>query len=387
VLPAPPLLSASHQSLAADLESLVERTHRKHKQVHSIALGVESGSGFRWTGAAGIADPRTGSRIGPATPFLIASITKMFTASATMIFEEREQLSLSDSISRFLPAQLISGLHRHGGVEYSASLTVRDLLAQTSGLPDYFLEKPRGGRSVYQALLDDGDREWNLDDVIELTRRQFPAKFVPGSVAAARGSRGRAHYSDTNYKLLGAILERLAGASLPAIFEELFFDPLALRETYLYGTPRAGGSGTQRAAVFHRGRPLHLDRLLSTHGPEGGIVSTLDDLLRFGRAFFHGTLFKRPDTVGRMTRDWNGIFYPLQYGYGVMRFKLPRFLAPFGYSPELIGHSGSSGSFLYRVPELDLCITGTINQMAAPRIPFPLMIKVAQLYRRAVTAG
>ena len=81
-------------------------------------------------------------------------------------------------------------------------------------------------------------------------------------------------------------------------------------------------------------------------------------------------------------RRWNRIFFPLQYGCGLMRFKLPRLLSPFGFSPELVGHSGSSGSFLFYCAEIDLYIAGTLNQMAMPRAPFPLAVKVAQLFRR-----
>jgi D-alanyl-D-alanine carboxypeptidase len=95
-----------------------------------------------------------------------------------------------------------------------------------------------------------------------------------------------------------------------------------------------------------------------------------------------GELFASPTTLAAMQR-WNPIFFPLQYGYGLMRFKLPRLLSPFGFSPELIGHSGSSGSFLYYCPELDLYMAGTINQMALPRVPFPLMLKVARIVERA----
>lgn len=82
-------------------------------------------------------------------------------------------------------------------------------------------------------------------------------------------------------------------------------------------------------------------------------------------------------------QQWNPIFFPLEYGYGLMRFKLPWLLMPFGYSPELIGHSGSSGSFLYYDKAQNLYMAGTINQMTQRNTPFQLMIKAAQLFRKA----
>lgn len=76
------------------------------------------------------------------------------------------------------------------------------------------------------------------------------------------------------------------------------------------------------------------------------------------------------------------IFFPLQYGYGLMRFKLPRRFSPFSISPELIGHSGSSASFLSYAPDLDLYLTGKMNQMNQRSAPFQWMIKVAQVFKK-----
>jgi D-alanyl-D-alanine carboxypeptidase len=373
------------EQLGDQLQSLVNSTLRRRKHVHNIILGVALGEeGFRWSGAAGVADPPTGSSMQAGTPFLIASITKMYTAAAVMMLQERGLLTLDDRIAEYLPADLIRGLHRYRGHDYTESLTIRHLLGQTSGFPDYFLERPERGRSAFDRLLTEGDRAWDLEDVVRYTREELPARFAPAALEdGGPGKRGRvrALYSDTNYKLLGAILEAVTDKPLHEVFDEMFFAPLELRQTYLYGHPRASASG-ERAQVFYKERPLALDRLMKSHGPEGGIVSTLDDTLRFGRAFMTGELFAGRGTLEAMQR-WNPIFFPLQYGYGLMRFKLPWLLSPFGFSPELIGHSGSSGSFLYHCPELDLYLAGTINQMALPRVPFPLMIKVARLVERA----
>jgi hypothetical protein len=58
-----------------------------------------------------------------------------------------------------------------------------------------------------------------------------------------------------------------------------------------------------------------------------------------------------------------------------------------GYSPKLVGHSGSSGSFLYYDPLLDLHLAGTINQVARHNAPFRLMIAAAQAVRQAAGDG
>src|SRR5690606_24638707 len=156
-----------------------------------------------------------------------------------------------------------------------------------------------------------------------------PADFADGNTAA----RTKAHYSDTNYKLLGAIIESVLEKSLHAVFEEFFFEPLDLRQTYLYGHPNAAASA-EPAQVFYKDRPLSIVNLMRSHGSEGGVVSTVDDTLRFGKALMSGALFARKDTLDTM-QHWKKIFFPLQYGYGRMRLKLPWLLAPIGYTPEL----------------------------------------------------
>ena len=77
-----------------------------------------------------------------------------------------------------------------------------------------------------------------------------------------------------------------------------------------------------------------------------------------------------------MTR-WNPLFFPLQYGTGLMRFKLPRAMTLFRATPELIGHSGSSGSFAFYAPQDQVYIAGTFNQFDKPSRPFNFMLKVA----------
>lgn len=369
------------RQLGDRLQELVDRTLRGERAIHNLVLGVASGNGeLRWSGAAGVADPATGRPIRPDTPFLIASVTKTYTAAAVMILRERGRLSLDDRISNHLPGELIHGLLHYRGRDFTDALTIRHLLGQTSGLPDYFLEKPGRGASVFERILTEGDRAWELEDVVRLTREEFPARFEP-ALPGQGGARVRAHYSDTNYKLLGAIVEAVTEMPLHAVFEELFFAPLGLDRTYLYGQPR-GAAPEEPARVFHGDRVPALDRLMRSHGPEGGIVSTVADVLRFGEALMSGRLFTDGRTLPEMQR-WNRIFFPFEYGYGLMRFRLPRLLSPFGRSPELVGHSGSSGSFLFHARELDLYMAGTINQMTLRRAPFALMLKVARMYQRA----
>ena len=96
--------------------------------------------------------------------------------------------------------------------------------------------------------------------------------------------------------------------------------------------------------------------------------------MRFLSAFFDGLFFPK-DRLGELER-WNKIFFPFRYGLGIQMFHLPRILSPVHPVPDMIGHSGSTGSFAFYVPERDLFFTGTTNQLAKPNVAFQAIIKV-----------
>lgn len=351
----------------AKFHALLEKQVGK-ANIHNIVAGVQSGDGSTLiTGAAGEADPQTGAAMTPTTPYLIASVTKMFTAAVILRLHEQGRISLDEPISRYLPAQMIAGLHIYRGVDYSPQIKLYQLVAQTSGLPDYEIDKPKGGHSVLDDLKAGTDRAIDTAEALAITRTLTP-RFAPGA-----GGDTKAHYSNGNYRLLGAIIEQVTGKSIPAVFEEMIFAPLELEHTYVYGcnTPRTGQAP---AAIYLKDSPARIPKYLASNVPDGSLVSTVADNLSFVRAFFAGKLFAQA-LFGRMMR-WSSLFFPIRYGYGMMYFKMPRLLWPFSPMPELIGHSGSTGSFAYWNPAGSMAVAGTINQIAAPVKPFFLMVQL-----------
>jgi hypothetical protein len=73
---------------------------------------------------------------------------------------------------------------------------------------------------------------------------------------------------------------------------------------------------------------------------------------------------------------WNNIFFPFKYGIGIQKFHIPRILSPFHPVPDMVGHSGSTGSVAFYVPDMDVYITGSTNQQARPNIAFQTLIKI-----------
>ncbi|HEY9486713.1 MAG TPA: serine hydrolase domain-containing protein, partial [Chryseosolibacter sp.] len=155
-------------------------------------------------------------------------------------------------------------------------------------------------------------------------------------------------------------------------FRELVFDPLGLTKTYLYTDVT-----DRRPKTLHfKNKPLLIPRGMASFGPDGGAVSTSQEMLIFIEAFFKGFFF--PENYVDELQTWNRIFFPMQSGVGIHRFKLPWIFNPFGTFPDLIGHSGLSGSLAYYSPARNLYITGTVNQVAFPDTSFRLAIKLIQ---------
>jgi CubicO group peptidase (beta-lactamase class C family) len=357
----------------------------KNKDVFNALLGVTNTNGdIHWSGAAGITYTDKMEEMKVDTPIFIASITKMYTSAATMILGERGFLSLDDPISKFLPEDLTAGLHRYKGIDYSDQLKIYHLISHTSGLPDYFLEKPKAGLSIFDLIVAGSDEEWDVVKVVDISKNHLSPKFPPELKERERSGK-RAYYSDTNYQLLGAVIEAAAQESLQEVFSELIIDPLELSSTYLHGEGESRAThGNPPASIYYKTMPLQLDKAMRSFGPDGGMVSNLEDSLKFIKYFMEGKLFAHTSTLKRM-KNWRRIFFPLQYGLGLMRYKLPRIFSPFSETPELIGHSGASSSFLFYSDVGQLYIGGTLNQIENQARPFRLMHKIMKLISEKVS--
>lgn len=349
------------------LQALVDKQVQS-KNIHNMVVGIQTEDGrVNATAAAGIADPSTRAAMTVDTPYLLASIAKMYTAATILQLADQGRLDLEAPISQVLPASLIEGIHVYQGTDYSQQIKVYQLVNQTSGLPDYYEDKPEGGTSLSEQLFAGQDRGLSIQDMLDITRTLTP-KFPPGT-----NDGRKAAYADTNYQLLGAIIEVITGQTVAQAFQAMIFDPLGLQHTYAFNAAMTHPIG-EAAAVYRNDSPLHIPQFLTLATSDGGLVATAADSLTFLRAFFAGELFDKARFP--QMKQWNGIFFPLQYGYGMMRFKLPWFFSPFKPVPELIGHSGSTGSFAFYSPAKALYMVGTINQVGAQRVPFQVMSRI-----------
>jgi len=338
-------------TLHHDLQKLIDAEARK-PNTHSLLLAVQSGDGrISFSGSAGAP---------PQAAFYTASVTKMFTTALILQLKDQGLIDLDTRVQAILPHYDLSDLHVVRGHAFGPDLTIRQLLDQTSGLADYF----EGDVAI--GLKQGRDQAYDLNDVLRMTKA-LPPQAAPGGE--------RAHYSDTNWQLLGAVIETVTKQPYADVVQTQICAPLGMWNTEV-ATPDHPAPLT----LYNRATPLQLPMSLSSMGPDGGIVSTVDDMLIFLKAYMGHALFAPHNATD--VRRFRKLFFPLQYGLGLMRFKLPRWMNLFRETPELIGHAGASGSFAFYAPKEDIYLTGTFNQVDAPKRPFALMMRVMHTINR-----
>ncbi|WP_188196238.1 serine hydrolase domain-containing protein [Nonomuraea sp. SYSU D8015] len=261
--------------------------------------------------AAGVADRRTGRPAKASDRYRVASITKTFTAVVVLQLVAERRVALEDPIGRWLP-----------GVPNGGAITVRDLLRHTSGLPDF-----------YAALGLRTSQDWQRHRLDRLPdeRRLALAFAQPGGPPGA----GRATYSNTNYVVLGKLIERVTGETYEQQVARRLIRPLGLSGTS-YGDGRARVRGPHLRGYMPGdlpGRPdADYDRLvdfteqtINQSGAAGSMVSTVSDLTALYRALFTGRLL--PATLMReMTASVPAADMPMPWvkgiGLGVHRYDL-----------------------------------------------------------------
>ena len=294
------------------------------------------------------------------SPIIAASITKMFTATCIFILIQQGYMTLNDNLLNFYEPAYLSGLHFYRGKDFSYDLKVSDLLYQTSGLADIYEE---GKNSIKkQAIIS--DTFITFDKNIALTKEQ-DAHFPPNY-------KNHAHYADINYNILGDIIEKVTKCSLERVFEEYIFSKINMTKTYLPVSEKE-----YIPMVYYGDKQLYRPQFIMCSKASGGCITTTRDLMIFIQAFFHGELFDKKILDSKLYRKLQLSMFPIYYGSGYMRIKMGGFSTSFLGQGDLIGHSGSTGSFAFYYPDKKLFFAGDFNQMKYPALPIRFVIQLA----------
>ncbi len=310
------------------------------------AVGViEDG---RWVHQAGYGLANLDDRV-PITAesvFRIGSTSKQFTALAVLLLEAEGKLSLDDDVRTVLPEL----------AAFDPPVRLRHLVHHTSGLRDYLdLQELAGLRD---------DDFYTPAEALALIARQSAPDFPAGSAFL---------YSNTNYFLLGIVVERVAGTSLRRFADERIFAPLGMRSSHFHDDHtevvphRAVGYAVGPGGGF-RVATTHLDLV-----GDGGVFTDLEDLLAWDRNFAVPRV-GTPELIARMTTPGRlDSGETLDYGFGLGIYDY--------FGLREIAHAGGWVGYkaeILRFPERRLTVICLCNRNDFH--PTPLAQQVADVY-------
>jgi D-alanyl-D-alanine carboxypeptidase len=261
--------------LAASLDSAAAAAFGEAAGTPGAVVGVATRDGT-WFGNYGTADPDTGVAITRGTHLRIGSVTKVFTATLLLQLVESEALSLDDPIATFVP-----------GVPGGELISLGLLATMRSGLANYTAVPEFAARVVADPLAD-----FQPVELVAAGLSHSPV-FAPGE---------RFDYCNTNYILLGQVVEQVSGQSFETMLRERILGPLNLTTTWW------PGRSNNLPEPFARGYTLLIpgqvpgspvDATLfnpSWGGAAGALVSTAEDLLAFGSILVSGAGLLNSDT-------------------------------------------------------------------------------------------
>jgi CubicO group peptidase (beta-lactamase class C family) len=293
---------------------------------------------------------RDGERV-EAPRSAIASITKPITATAVLQLAEEGSLVLTEPIATYIPE--FQPLPPAGATAGPEPITAWHVLSHTAGLTDAEDDFLLAGHTTPAAQLE------------RLCRSRL--RFPPGSAYA---------YTSDSFYLLSSIIERQSGMSYPEHLRRRIFEPLGMTATtFDPAEPGPVGLGLE-GSIGPPGVPSDLRHagFIALAMPGGGLWSTADDILRFGRAVLLGGSLDGARVLGRpfvelMTREQTGRVVelgtgrPPTYALGWGRPGLGRGSPA---SSSAFGHTGATGSNLIVDPANDLVIVYLRNVWGAP---------------------
>ncbi len=345
------------------IDQLLEEELKK-ENVHNAYLSIYSPSKHvEWHSAKG--KFKDGTDVTINNPFYTASVGKTFTATAIGMLVDVGKIKFDDPILKYLSDETMDSLHVLNGVDYRDSIRVSHLLQHTSGLPDYFDNNTLDGSpSMFDLIMFEPDRFWQPEELISFSKAHFTPSFAPGTSY---------YYTDTEYVLLGMIIENVSGMKFHQFLEKNILNPHEMNQTYLNQRSEAKQPTSRMAEMYASEYEISTYKSLSADWAGGAIVSTGNDLIKFQEALMSGELVSKKTL--EMMQQWTKETKGMEYGYGLRRItfqelddELPDW--------EVIGHSGLNGTSMYYCPDLDVYIAGTLNQLEASKDAVKLMIRI-----------
>jgi len=353
-----------------------------------ISVAVSSDKGRAWSGTAGYNDLLRRVPLNPDDRFCLGSITKTFVTTVVLQLVQEGRLDLNKTPADYLDNELVLRTPN------TKTATLRHLLSHQSGIPTWEFQKEwiRKGRGDRMTL----GHVWGKTETLEYsTGDLLPATNAPGA---------RYSYSNTNYTILGLIVEKVTGRDAASEIRRRILEPLGLRNTFLESFEEVPGGyvhhyhyatpAFEAAAGVHRGfpeiRPQLVESTSANLSPEwtaGGMLSSADDLLRFARALCDGKLLGPA-----MQKEMFTYHPPAEGGGGRSEYMLGISRTRQAYRDReftAVGHSGGTLGFTARMtwleePGIILIMLVNVGGMHSALSPSPVSLFYDQVLLPAV---
>ena len=316
-------------ALVADVDKLVAKKGFGPDEP-GLAILINKPGQYVFSKGYGLSNLADGNVITPRTLFELASLSKPFTATAILMLQDRGLLSIEDDVRKTLPELPV--------YEAGNPIRIRDLLCHTSGLPEYFdfenvPQRRAGYRDNYDYL-----------PVFARDAKDYPLNFRTGL---------KHEYTNSNYLLLGIIIERVSGTRYENFLRDEIFLPAGMKSTFVYQRPESvpaqEGSARLRAVGYEwRTRkqtwmptwgtpPVRNEKDLIVG--DGSIWSNLEDMAAWDNAVRSRKFLKPATWKLALQPGTNRKGKAFDYGLGWMTYyNDPK--SVYGY-----GHDGCWGGF------------------------------------------
>ena len=311
------------QSLTAAAETV-----RATANAPAVVLQLDRGA-LAASAATGVGDLQSGTAAKPQQTFEIGSQTKLMTSVTILQLVEAGKIDLDAPAATYLPAATIAGIAN------TDTVTVRQLLNMTSGIDNYTEVRGTDGVPLFiKALLDTPDQVFGPDQALDLARG-LPPLSAPGNTY---------FYSNTNYTLLGKIVEGITGKPFVTALTDGIFIKAGMTETL-----RQLGTDDPRLSSYlenpTNGQLIDVTRAQWEMRGEAGIVSTTADMVKFLQALFVDKTLLNAASLAEMTK-----FVPTGanesidtgFGLGLVKFAFIGGDTYYGFTGGTLGTASST---------------------------------------------
>lgn len=291
--------------------------------VVGISMAVYQPQNGMWLGASGKADLSNNVNLQPCNITRVGSTIKMFTATVVLKLQEEKKLNIDDKISKYLQGEHITN------IENADKATIRQLMQHSSGIYNYIQSL-----KFQTASLNDLVKEWRADDLLKYAYKK-DAYFSPGEDV---------RYSNTNYILLGLLIEKIEGKPLYEVFDQKIIQPLGLSHTLFAGKNPVPNEIVRGYIDIYS----NLNVIESTYfsgwdyyTADGGLISNPYDMNVFFRALMNGKIINSASLnqmlSWKIPKEPDKEFFPISYGLGIFKIETPQGIA-YMHSGDAIGY-------------------------------------------------